>query len=350
MFLQRRTSTGLDIGEYNVKFSIIEADGGRIRNLWHEEVMPERQSQNDALDEATLRERLETLGASVRMKFPNVKKPVSTPIQGESVVCQYLELPQVSPKELDLAVNSMARRHVPFPMESVSISYMSVPQLSRGAKRSAVFFIAVEKSAVQRMQTLVSTMGFELKRPEITPLALVREFSRNHDTPKDQFTALLHIGFRQTYFIVLRQHNPYYVRNFTPAGRDFTYAFQMGNQSSWEAAEHVKRNYNCLDRDVSVEPFLLRWLEEVKRSMEFFRTQVLSADDGVSQVFMSGGGGRVAGAGRAALQRDRHAGRAGLLGPLPAHGYRLAARGRLPLQARGGRLPGRLTFIKKGGF
>lgn len=287
---QRRVSSSLDVGEFSVKFASVESDSGRIRVLWKGEVMPERQSQNDALAGDAMKTRLAALGSELSRRHPNLKKQVAVPIQGEGVTSQYLELPPVSTKELELAVPSMARRFIPFPIDTVTLSYVPVPQLSSADKRSAVFFVAVQREAVNRLGTLVQAAGFELKRLEVGPLALVREFSRNHEMPRDRFTALVHVGYRHTICIVLRERYPYYVRDFTPAGRDFTYAFQMGNQSTWEAAEHVKRNYDVMERDVSMEPFMLRWLDEVRRSLEYFRTQVLKQDTAVSQVFLSGGG------------------------------------------------------------
>lgn len=291
----RRVSAGLDIGEFAVKYALVEPGTNRVKVLRHAEIMPERQTQNDALTGEAYAERIKAIVADLQRGINNPPRAVCTAVAAEGTVCRYVEMPPLAPRELETAVPSIARKHVPFPMDSVVLTYVAVPQLSVGEKKTGVFFVAVKRHEVDRLTSLVNQCGLEAKRIGVAPLALARELARNHELPRDRFSVLLHVAYRVTTFIALREQYPYYVREFAPAGRSFTYAFQMGNQSTWEAAEQLKRNYDVAERDISLEPFLLRWLDEVKRTIQYFSEQFGRSASEIQRIYLSGGGGGLKG-------------------------------------------------------
>jgi len=286
----RRVNAGLDIGEHAVKYAVVEPDTGKIKTLRHAELMPERASQTQQLPPDVHADRLKAVVADIQRGVGNAPRAVCTAVSSEGTICRYLELPPLSARELETAVPSAARKLIPFPLDQVVLSYVVVPQVAKGERRSAVFFVAVRKEEVERLTRLVQQCGLEVRALGVAPLAIARELSRNHPLPRDRFTGVLLIGFGRTLFLAMREQYPYYVREFTPAGRSFTYAFQMGNQSSWEAAEALKRNYDVGEQDISLEPFLLRWLDEVKRTVTHFREQFSQAEPELQRIYLSGGG------------------------------------------------------------
>jgi len=219
---------------------------------------------------------------------PLYKSAVSTAIQGEGTVSRYIEMPRLSKKELDTAVTSQALKYIPFPMESVNLSYITVPQIEAEKNKTGVFFVAAQKKSIEYMKNILEKCGLELERIETPVMAMVRAFARNHKLPSDRFFALIHTGFRLTHLVVIRDRYPYYSREISLAGRDFTYAFQMGQQSSWEEGENYKLNYDVAECDVSIEPFITRWQKEIKKSLSFF-TKQLPGNCKVEEVYISGG-------------------------------------------------------------
>lgn len=285
----KHLTTGLDLGQHSVKFSLVENEIGNVLEIYEAPILPARQSREESLAGEDLKQRLTSLVKTVQKERPSFLRGVNTAIQGEGTLCRYLELPPLSPKEMEVAVPSQAMKFIPFPKGEMKISYFQVPPLSPGEKKNTIFFVAAQQSAVQELAQLLEGCGLEVQRVEIPILALVREYARNYEMPPDQFVALVNVGFRLTEIVVLREGYPYFAREFLLAGRDFTYAFQMSGQSSWEEAERHKLSYDTVLRDVAIEPALTRWMDEVKKTIVSFSGSFPGQAIAVQQVVLSGG-------------------------------------------------------------
>ena len=287
---KRHLTAGLDIGQHYIKVVTFNSRKGRIRELWRAELFPERQSREQILQGEKLRRRLAELLKSCQKECRTFGRSVNTAIQGEGTVYSYLELPPLSDRELEVAVPSQAIRILPFPIDQVNLSYIKVPPINTKEKKLAVFLVAAPKLMVNTMKLLLKSLNLKPESLDTPVLALTREFVRNHKLPRDQFFVLIGVGFRFTQVVVLRDGFPYYAREFDLAGRDFTYAFQMGLQTSWEEAEKYKLSYNVARKQVEIEPFLTRWVDEVKKSLGFFRVKFSNqAPPPVQSVYLSGG-------------------------------------------------------------
>jgi type IV pilus assembly protein PilM len=286
---RRQTRIGLDLGQHSLKCALIEADRGNVRTLWRGEILPDRKSHDQDLGPDDLCARVEALLNSCRGEGLAFDKTVSASIQGEGTVFRYIELPPLSKKELENAVPSVARKFIPFPMSEVSLSFINVPQMSGKEKKSGVFFVAAPRKNVEELQSLLKRCAVSLNKIEPAELAMVRTFSRNHNVPKEQISGLVHVGFHLTHVIVVHDGCPYFARNFSTAGRKFTYAFQMAHQSAWEDADRYKLEYDATGREVPIEPFLTRWLDDVKKSFGFFTSQFPADRPVVKKAYLSGG-------------------------------------------------------------
>jgi len=283
---RKNFKVGLDLGEDSLKYSVV--DGGTVIDLWQGKLIPARKNKDHILKDEDLTNRIIDLLKNCKKDCPLYKSAVNTAIQGEGTVSRYIEMPKLSKKELDTAVTSQALKYIPFPMESVNLSYVTVPQIEAEKNKTGIFFVAAQKKSIEDMKNTLKKCGLELERIETPVMAMARAFSRNHKLPSDRFFALIHTGFRLTHLVVIRDRYPYYSREISLAGRDFTYAFQMGQQSSWEESENYKLNYDVMECDVSIEPFIARWQKEVKKSLGFF-TKQLPGNCKVEELYLSGG-------------------------------------------------------------
>lgn len=286
---RKKISIGLDLGQYSVKFAALNPDNGRIEKLRQLQLNPDRQSREETLPGDELCRRIDRFVKDCHKEGGDCKGAVKTAIQGEDTICRYLELPPLSKKELEIAIPSQAMKFIPFPMSSISFSWLSVPPVMTGGKKNAIFFVATLKKTVEEISGTLKNCGFEISRIEVPVLPLVREFSKNYDLPKNSFQALVHVGDRFTHVVILRDRYPYYSREISLAGRDFTYALQMGSQSSWKEAEEAKKVFDAKTNDVAMEPFLLRWMAEVKKSLDFFKSQFSEVSPELTRIFLSGG-------------------------------------------------------------
>jgi type IV pilus assembly protein PilM len=280
---------GFDLGQHSLKFAVVERGSGNIVSLMEFPVLPSRQAKNETLEGSDLQKWLTALVKESKKKAPMMGMDINAVVQGDWTVNQYVEFPQLPGKELDIAVESRAMKGIPFPPDKIKLDYVPVPTLDPDSTQQAVFVAAAHRDTLKKFREFLAGCGFNVKRVEPTVLPLAREFARNHKTPGDEFYALVHTGFKLTHVVILRKGFPYYAREFSLGGRDFTYAFQMGFQSSWDEAEDYKLEYDALTRDATIEPFLARWLDEVKKSTRFFKDRFPEFSPDVKKVFLSGG-------------------------------------------------------------
>lgn len=284
---QKKVAAALDLGEYSVKYVEVETDTATVRQVWQEEVHPGRVTAKENLSDEQLKPRLSELIASMASRVV-VPSCVVTALQGDGTWIQYLDFPKLTPAELKVASQAAACKAIPFALESVILSTIPVPAL-KGPHRTGALVVAALRQPADRLPHLLASCGLKVHRLEVLPLALVREFARNHPQKTEDSVALVNVGFTRTHVIVVRHGMPYYAREFALGGRHFTYGVQMAHRLQWREAETLRRQSDSTERDASYEPFVQEWLQEVKRSVMHFDERLAMPDQHVSHIEFSGG-------------------------------------------------------------
>jgi type IV pilus assembly protein PilM len=288
MFLKKKITLGLDIGHYSAKAAVIQPDGRKILDLFETVLMPDRQDAAQPRDDAKTALLLKSaLGKFVDNRSGFIPT-VTTAVQGEGTICRYLELPLLKQKELEVAVPAAAMKFVPFPPEEAMITYVGVPPLTGGRDVSAVFFIAAKQEIVKQAREFALTFGISIDHLEIQALALIRAFVANHGKAEG-YRAIVQAGSRMSLVMVIREGYVYFIRDFMAGGHDFTYAFQMATQSSWQEAESYKLKYDTRQREVPIEPALTRWMDEVKKSLDYFLKSLRDRESAIEKIHLMGG-------------------------------------------------------------
>lgn len=289
----RKLNLALDVGSQTIRFAGVEPETGRVRTLWERAILPERTAQDQTASteqvEACLKEMASTFGRELNA----ASRGVVTAVQSSSAAFGYLELPPLSEKELKVAVPSRVAPQLPFSLEEVVLSFQTVPPLEKSDSKGVVY-VAVPRRVLDPFADLLRRAGLEPKRVEVAPIALAREYGWNHPedtTIKNDFSVVVNVGFQYTHVVMVRNGNPYYARHFSLAGSDFTYGLHMGNQSTWAEAENLKKKTDVTTREVSMEPFISRWIAEVQKSVQAFTTRHAAADVRVRRVRLSGATG-----------------------------------------------------------
>ena len=287
----KKVVVGVDAGQFSVKVAMF-AENGKDLHLVEEQVLPGRAQRDQAAsDEATVAVLNSAVHACTSSR-PKVKTTIVAAFQGEGAICFYQELPKLKKEELELATRSAAVKQIPFPLNEAFISSLSVPPLGPDKNKSAVFVVALKKALIDTHVGLYRKSDLAVERVDICYMPVIRCLGADHPAVAGEFFAVVHVGHTLTSVTVLEGANPYYNRDFAIAGRDFTYAIQMGAQNTWAEAEAYKHGYDATARDVPVEPILSKWLDQVKRSIGAFTKQFRSQNLGVARVLLSGGSAR----------------------------------------------------------
>ncbi|MEQ8189044.1 MAG: pilus assembly protein PilM, partial [Candidatus Eremiobacterota bacterium] len=239
---KKQLKVGLDVGQDSLKYILMDEDRGIIHYGREEKNFPGREKKDDILAGERLKEKLKSFLSVCQKESSAFSNNVNTAIQGEGTICQYIDLPKLTKKEMDVAVPSQAVKYISFPLDTVNLSYITVPPIKKEENKTGIFFVAAQKKSVEDMKNMLEQCGLQIDSMETPVMSLVREWARNHGR-NDNYYALVHTGFRLTQVIILKDRYPYYCREFSIAGRDFTYAMQMGEQISWEDAEGYKMSY-----------------------------------------------------------------------------------------------------------
>jgi len=284
---QSKKKTGIDIGTDTVKLASLTPDGGSATALWQEAILPERASRDDnPADDAWL-QRIVSIVQTYLRTYPNAGREFNMAVPGDSMIYHYLELPRLKKKEVELAVTSQAYKLLPIKPESCAIASLEIPPLDEAKDVTAALVTAVERDTLQRMRQVLDQCDVVAGNIEVPVLSLTRELYRNRNLERGRFYGLVHAGFRLTRVAVVRDGFPYQAREFSLAGRDFTYAFQMSEQCTWQEAEQLKQNCDVAQDVHALEPFLQRWMDEVRKSLHALKA--LHPQVEIAKVFLSGG-------------------------------------------------------------
>lgn len=286
MFTQKRR-TGLDIGTDRIKLAAVSSDGKTATELHDAPIISERTSRTETLTDEAWLCRVETVIKSYLQMYPGASREFDLSLPGESMSYRYVELPRLKKQEVELAVTSQAYKLLPISASTATVTSVEVPPLKTDSEVTAALVTAVESKTLDKMRRVLERCGTTAGRVEVPILSLTRELYHNHRLDQDRFYALVHVGFRFTRVSVSRAGFPYFAREFELAGRDFTYAVQMSEQCSWAEAEALKIRCDLRDDTCGLEPFVLRWLDDVRRSLAALKSR--APDEVIDRVFISGG-------------------------------------------------------------
>jgi type IV pilus assembly protein PilM len=289
-----RIGVGIDVGRYSVKLAVVDVDRLQIRSLHSSEVLPAPWTR--PLDgEEEVVSALRALGPLL----PHAQRTVSAAIEGDGTWCHSLELPPVSRDEMQMAVRSAARKHVPFALDSAVLSWVEVPHApGAGPGRHSVLAVAAKRQVVARHAHWMEAAGLRLDRLEISPIAVARAYGANHPEAEG-LHAVIDVGSRWTHVLLVADGAPRSIRWFAPAVGDIVEALVAAEGWSVAEADRRLRERNLAAADPRIEAVARRWCDEVRRSLA-----AAPADEGaVTSVTLTGGGALLDGLDRRLAER-----------------------------------------------
>ncbi len=280
---------GLDFGHHSVKAAIVSPNKRMVLELLETDLLPERAFMEDRWDE---RRALETVRATlvpILASGSKYKATLRAGFQSDAGVGRYLELPAMKKDQFETAMASAASRILTFPVQEAAITSLPVPVPGKPGRSGGFFLLAAPRKEADEHRAFLGRCGLQVESLEPSPLPALRALTANRGRFPAEFIALVRVGSRLTTVMVALEGHPYFARDFALAGSHFTYALQMGAQSSWQEAEHHKRQCDATAREVALEPALTRWLDQVRRTLEACTRSLPEVRPQVQRVFLMGG-------------------------------------------------------------
>ncbi len=254
------------------------------------------------------------LEARIRKRF------VVTAVPNASLFLRAIQIPKMSPKEMEEAVRWEAERYIPFPLDEVTLDFAPLNPLEEAAEgeQAQVMVAAVRNETVMGLLEALKGAGLTPLVLDVKPFAGLYPIEALLQAQPDRVSVALEIGAETTSLTLLRGDRPLAVRILPLAGRDFTQAIARAFGLDLLTAEEVKKTYGLatiptedeellLDFDAereryspakiydAIRPVLVDLTREVRQSLDFFR---MSLGEGSPEVgYLLGGGARLRGIG-----------------------------------------------------
>ena|GEM_PF-133370 len=265
---------------------------------------------------------------------------VVTTIANQSAITRNISVPKMERKELDEAIKWEAERYIPYPIDDVVLDYDLLDNpadLTSDDAQMELVIAAAPQEIISRQVEVIRLAGLDPVVIDVKPFAALRALyaqingvklgkstlsssqsqSKNPTlTEEGDVVVVLEIGASSTAIALVRGERVLMTRNISISADDFTTALQKTFSLDFAAAEEVKINYasatlpgddeeDLLNFDVkrekyspmkvyeSIRPVLSDLINEIRRSLEFYRVQ--SGDIVVDRMYISGGGSKLRG-------------------------------------------------------
>jgi len=289
-------SIGLDIGSSSIKVVELKKDKGRIELTRADLIeFPPALKRKEAGEKKRIREALEkALGGPGALKG----KAVSIAIHGSSIYISYVKLPPVDTTRIAQIVNYEAQQQIPLPLEEVIWDYQV---LKKKAMDINVVLVATKSELVKELLEEISAFRIEPEVIDCSPLAFYNCLKFNQELSGEETSILLDMGATSTEMSIERGGNLCWTRSISLGGNDLTQAIRKSSELSFAEAEKLKREKEIIGLEdaekkkefsQAIIPVLSRLVNEVERSLTFFRAELGGRN--IDRVLLSGGGARLA--------------------------------------------------------
>lgn len=247
---------GLDIGTQAIKVVELKLAGGEIRLLGRPLVVPTPEhavSGGRVVDTAALSAALAEL---VTASGFGTKKVVASVGGDTDVVVRIIEVPKMTGKELEEAIQWELERQAPFPVDQAVYDYRPIERDDTPAdaqNMEILLAVAQEEMVDAHVETLLAAKLTPLS-VDVEPLAISRALvDAGGDALADQTVANIHIGASSTSILIVRKGLLAFVRTIPTAGTALTAAIRQNMAESDQQAEEIKRLFADLTGNYAYE-------------------------------------------------------------------------------------------------
>ncbi|MBN1419649.1 MAG: type IV pilus assembly protein PilM [Planctomycetes bacterium] len=300
MFSKKKSIVGLDIGSRAVKaVELADAGGGVcVTGIGWAEI-PSRDALKDTVADLLRRAGIKS-------------KRVATSVSGRSVIVRYVNMVEMSDEDLASAMRFEADKYIPFEIDEVVLDCQKVEVAEAGAngqREMRVLLAAVKRSLIDEHVQLFADLGLIPTIIDVDSFALGNAFElRAAASPRvqeeERVVALVDVGASKTNINIMKGTASYFSREVYLAGNDFTEA--ISRRLGVDAAEAERLKLDPKERQAEVEEATSAPLDdlanEVHLSFDYYENQF---DREVDEVYVSGGGARLAGL-EASFERAFH--------------------------------------------
>ncbi len=247
---------GLDIGTAFIKAAEIRLRGREFQVIGRPAVVPTPEGAVRGgliVDMPAVSDALGELRAEYGMP---IKKAIASVGGDSSVVVRIIEVPNMSEKELDDAIQWELDEQTPFPVEEVIYDYARIegPETDEEASETEVLLAVAQEELVDEHVDAMLEAGLQPVGIDVEPLAIGRALvDVAGDEFADQTVVNVHMGATTTLILVFRHKLLSFVRVIPTAGENLTQSLAQNLMLDQEQAETVKLQLGNVEGGGAVE-------------------------------------------------------------------------------------------------
>ena len=173
-----------------------------------------------------------------------------------SVVVRITEVPKMSGKELDEAIQWELDRQTPFPIEQTYYDYQPVdaPDADPNAQNMEVLIAVAQEDMINTHVSVMNSAKLLPQAIDVEPLAISRALVEvSGSAYSDQTVGIVHIGANATLIMIVRRGLLGFVRTIPTAGNALTQAITQNFMGDETLAEQVKKALGDVSESVFPE-------------------------------------------------------------------------------------------------
>lgn len=247
---------GLDIGTAFIKAAELQLRGDTFHVVGRPAVIPTPEGAvrgGVIVDAPAVSEALQALKSQYGV---HVKSVVASVGGDSSVVVRITEVPKMSGKELDDAIQWELDEQTPFPVDEVIYDYAPItrPDADPEATEMEVLLAVAQEDLVNAHVEAIMGAGMQPVAVDVEPLAIGRALvDAAGDELADQTIVNVHIGATTTLILIFRHKLLAFVRVIPSAGENLTQTLAQNFMVSPEQAEVIKLFLGNLQEGGAVE-------------------------------------------------------------------------------------------------
>jgi len=286
---------GIDIGSRSIKLIEIGEEKG-VRTLMAAGSMPtplkSTSSVNADIDATSyiIKQLVKETGAK--------SDQVNIALPEAQVFTRVIEVPQLSSRELNSAIQWEAEQYIPLPLDQVNLDFTILQDAkTTGTGKMQVLLVAAPKALIERYMTIVELSDLVPIAAETEIIASARAIHASVANLKNYL--IVSIGAQTTDMSILHNGLLVFTRSISAGGEALTRALIQSLDFNPIQAEEYKKTYG-LNKDVlegklviSMEPIMASIINEMKRAIAFFGERY--PNERIEAAIVSGGSSKLPG-------------------------------------------------------
>lgn len=277
---------GVDIGSSSIK--IVQVDRGdspRLRTYGMVDIGDPISSQTTDEQVHKMAELLKNLMEKAQV----TTKDCIMSLPNSAVFTSVIDMPKMTDKEMESAIQFEAKKYVPLPFSEVTLSWTMISENDDGASIK-VLLIAVPNQIRDVYIKLFQLAGLNLEIIEIEALSLIRSLV----VDKEKNDVIIDIGAKVTGLNFVRHGTLQLTRNLSIGGDTITDRIAQALNLSAPRAEQFKRDFGLQGTDFlpeAVKPVLSVIKTEVAQIIGIYNANKVNTD----RIVLVGGGAQLPG-------------------------------------------------------